>query len=50
MTDTPTMDGTLELPAHLSVMLAQDAFSRWLGVFARRRDTRAMRDAHARPR
>ena len=26
------MDGTLELPAHLSVMLAQDAFSRWLGV------------------
>ena len=32
MTDTPTMAGTLELPAHLSVMLAQDAFSRWLGV------------------
>lgn len=26
------MAGTLELPAHLSVMLAQDAFSRWLGV------------------
>ena len=32
MTDTPNMAGTLDLPAHLSAMLAHDAFSRWLGV------------------